>query len=152
MLTGALQDKIRQLAVQLPCGWNSWLSQAARPSRELALFWKTWLFTFHSHPSINTLYTHERKRASRENFERETLEKKQNWFIHNLYIRDSSNSSTLFLSIVKFLRGLLPKLFSHHIHFCERAVWCFGKQLGRNQFYIGWYYGQVVESGKLENK
>ena len=28
----------------------------------------------------------------------------------------------------------------------------FGKQLGRNQFHIGWYYGQVAESGKLEKK
>ena len=69
---GALQDKIGQLAVQLPCGWNSQLSQTARPSCEPALFWKTWLFTFHSPPSINTPFTHERKRASRENFERET--------------------------------------------------------------------------------
>ena len=73
--TGALQNKIGQLTVQLSRSWISRLSQAARPSREPALFWKTWLFTFHSHPSINTPYTHERKRASRENFERETLEK-----------------------------------------------------------------------------
>ena len=64
-----------QLAVQLPRGWNSRLSQAATPSREPTLFWKTWLFTFHSHPSINTPFTHKRKRASRENFERETLKK-----------------------------------------------------------------------------
>ena len=73
MLAGALQDKIGQLAVSR--GWISRLSQVARPSYEPALFWKTWLFTFHSHPSINTPYTHERKRASRENFKRETLEK-----------------------------------------------------------------------------
>ena len=74
MLTGALQDKIGQLTVLLSRGWISRLSQVARPSRELALFWKTWRFTFHSHPSINTPYTHERMRAFRENFERETLE------------------------------------------------------------------------------
>ena len=73
--TGVLQEKIGQLAVQLPRGWNSRLSQAARPSCKPTLFWKTWLFTFHSHPSINTPFTHKRKRASRENFERETLEK-----------------------------------------------------------------------------
>ena len=73
MLAGALQDKIGQLAVQLPRGWNSRLSQAARTSQELPLFWKTWLFTFHSYPSINTPYTHKRKRVSRKNFERETL-------------------------------------------------------------------------------
>ena len=73
MLAGALQDKIRQLAVLLLRGWISWLSQVARPSREPALFWKTWRFTFLSHPSIYTPYTHKRMRASRENFERETL-------------------------------------------------------------------------------
>ena len=74
MLAGALQDKIGQLAVLLSRGWISRLSQAASPSREPPLFWKTWRFTFFSHPSINTPYTHKRMRASRENFERETLE------------------------------------------------------------------------------
>ena len=68
--TRAVQDKIGQLAVQLPHGWNSRLSQiASQPCFE-----KTWLFIFHSHPSINTPFTHERNWASRENFERETLE------------------------------------------------------------------------------
>ena len=106
---GAIQDKIGQRAIQLPRGWNSRLSQAARPSRELALFWKTWLFTFHYHPSINTSFTHKRKRASRENFERKTLEKDK--IDSQSSLRDSSNSSTLFFSIVKSLRGLLPKPF-----------------------------------------
>ena len=50
------------------------------------------------------------------------------------------------------LERLITKTFSHHIHSCERAVWCFGKQLGMNQFHIGWCYGQVAESGKLEKK
>ena len=86
---GALQDKKYRLDVQLPRGWNSRLSQATSPSHQPALFWKTWLFTFHSHPSINTPYTHEMLRASKENFERETLKKKkkQDWFIHNLHIK-----------------------------------------------------------------
>ena len=74
MLAGALQDKIGQLAILLLRGWISWLSQVARPSRESPLFWKAWRFTFFSHPSINIPYTHKRKRASRKNFERETLE------------------------------------------------------------------------------
>ena len=52
MLAGALQDKIGQLAIRLSCDWISRLSQVVRPSRELALFWKTWRFTFLSHPSI----------------------------------------------------------------------------------------------------
>ena len=46
-----------------------------RPSCEPPLFWKTWRFTFSSHFNINTPYTHKWKRASRENFERETLKK-----------------------------------------------------------------------------
>ena len=133
MLAGALQDKIGQLAVLLSRGWNSQLSQAASPSCEPPLFWKTWCFTFFSYPSINTPYTHKRKKASRENFWERNPRVKQDWFIYNLYIRVSSNFSTLFLSIVKSLRGILPKLCSHHIHYCERAVWCSGKQLGRNQ-------------------
>ena len=70
-----LQDKIGQLAIQLPRGWNLRLSQAVRPSCKPTMFWKTWLFTFYSHPSINTTFTHERKRAFRDNFKRETLEK-----------------------------------------------------------------------------
>ena len=42
---------------------------------------------------------------------REKPREKQDWLIHNLYLRDSSNSSILFLSIVKSLRGSLPKPF-----------------------------------------
>ena len=74
MLAGALQDKIGQLAIRLSRDWISWLSQVARPSCKPTLFWKSWCFTFLSLPSIYTPYTHKRKRASRENFERETLE------------------------------------------------------------------------------
>ena len=47
----------------------------ARSSREPPLFCKSWRFTFLSHSSINTPFTHKCKRASRENFERETLQK-----------------------------------------------------------------------------
>ena len=75
MLAGALQDKIRQLAIRLSREWVSRLSQVVWPSREPPLFCKTWRFTFSSHPSINIPYTHKWKRASRENFERETLKK-----------------------------------------------------------------------------
>ena len=74
MPAGALQDKTGQLAIRLTRDWISRLSQVARASREPALFWKTWRFTFSSHLSINTPYTHKWKRVSRENFERETLE------------------------------------------------------------------------------
>ena len=111
MLAGALQDKIGQMAVLLSRGWISRLSQAVSPSREPPLFWKTWRFTFFSHPNINTPYTQKKK----ESFQREFWERnprvKQDWLIYNLYIRVSSNSSTLSLSIVKPLRDILPKHF-----------------------------------------
>ena len=75
MLAGALQDKIGQLAIRLSRDLVSRLSQVTRPSREPPLFCKSWRFTFSSHPSINTLFTHKWKKASRENFEREILKK-----------------------------------------------------------------------------
>ena len=75
MLAGALQDKTGQLGIRLSRDWVSRLSQVVRLSREPPLFCKTWRFTFSSHLSINTPYTHNWKRASRENFERETLKK-----------------------------------------------------------------------------
>ena len=75
MLAGVLQDKTGQLAIRLSRDWISRLSQVARSSRESPLFCKTWRFTFLTHSSINTPYTHKWMRASRENFERETLKK-----------------------------------------------------------------------------
>ena len=75
MLAGALQDKTGQLAIRLTRDWISRLSQVTRSSREPPLFCKSWRFTFLSHSSINTPFTHKRKRASRENFKRETLKK-----------------------------------------------------------------------------
>ena len=54
------------------------------------------------------LYSHKKESFQREFWERNPRVK-QDWFIYNLYIRVSSNSSTLFLFIVKPLRGLLPK-------------------------------------------
>ena len=63
-----------QLAIRLSRDWISRLSQVASPSCKPPLFWKTWRFTFLSHPSIYTPYTHKWKKVSRENFERETLE------------------------------------------------------------------------------
>ena len=80
---GALQDKTSSLAKQLARDSNLRLNQVARWSRQTTLFGKNWPFVFQTHTSINTPYTHVLQRASRENFERETLEKKKDWFIHN---------------------------------------------------------------------
>ena len=147
----SLQDKSSRLARSFARGLNSRLNLITRLSRQNTLFGKIWRFTFlltllYIHP-----YTHDSKRASRENFERETLEKTR-----------LTHPQSLLKRLFKFLYSLpfhcqilemlFTKTFSHHIHSYERAVWCFGKQLGMNQFHIGWCYGQVVDSGKLEKK
>ena len=147
----SLQDKSSRLAKPFAHGLNSWLNPVARSSHQNTLFGKIWRFTFLLTLLYIYPYTHDSKRASRENFERETLEK----------IR-LTHPQSLPKRLFKFLYSLPPhcqilerlitKTFSHHIHSCERAVWCFAKQLERNQFHIGWCYGQVAESGKLEKK
>ena len=134
----------------------SWLELATQPSREVKPpehpVWQNMTFHIPSHPTIYIYpYTHDSERASRDNFERETLEKTRLTHLQSLPKR-------LFKFLYSFplhcqiLERLITKTFSHHIHLCERVVWCFGKQLGRNQFHIGWCYGQVAESGKLEKK
>ena len=112
---------------------------------------KKWLFTFLLTLLYIYPYTHDSKRASRENFERETLEKTRLTHPQSLPKRLFKFLYSLPLHC-QTLERLITKTFSHHIHSYERAIWCFGKQLGRNQFHIGWCYGQVAESGKLEKK
>ena len=147
----SLQDKSLRLAWPFAHGLNLRLNPVARSSHQNTLFGKIWLFTF-----ILTLlyiypYSHDLKRASRENFERKTLEKTRLTHPQSLPKRLSKFLYSLPLNFQIFER-LITKTFSHHIHFCEMAVWCFEKQLGRNQFHIGWCYGQVAESKKLEKK
>ena len=104
---------------------TSRLELATQSSHEPALFWKTWLFTFHSHPSINTPLTHEIKRASKENFERETPEKKRLTHPQSLPKRLFKFLYSLPLHC-QILERLVTKTLSHHFHFCERAFWCLG--------------------------
>ena len=147
----ALQDKSPRLARSFARGLNSRLNLVARSSRQNTLFRKIWLFTFLFTLLYIYPYTHDLERASRENFERETLEKTR-------LTHPQSLPKRLFKFLYPFpldcqiLERLITKTFSHNIHFCERAVWCFGKQLGRNQFHIGWCYGQIAISKKLEKK
>ena len=147
----ALQDKSPRLAKSFARGLNWRLNPVARSSRQNTLFEKNWLFTFlltllYIHP-----YTHDLERASRENFEKEIREKTKLTHPQSLPKRLFKFLYSLPLHC-KILERLITKTFSHHIRLCERVVWCFGKQLGRNQFHIGWCYGQVAESGKLEKK
>ena len=151
MPAGALQDKKYRLVVQLPHDWNSWISQVASPSCQPALFWKTWLFAFHSHSSINIPYTHEMSWASRENIERETLEKKTRLIHPQSSHRDFSNSSTLILSIVTSLRGSLPKHFLTIPTSVKRSfgAWEAVRKGPILYWLILWF---IVESGKLKKK
>ena len=109
--TVALQDKSPKLARPFARGLNLWLNPIARSSRQNTLFGKNWLFTFLLTLLYIYPYTHDLERASRENFWERNPREKQDWLIHNLYLKDSLNSSTLYLSIVKSLRGLLLKSF-----------------------------------------
>ena len=94
---------------------------------------KNWLFAFQTHTSINTPHTHKIMKASRENIERETLEK-------NKIDLSTSFTKRLFKFLYShplhyyILERFITKTFSHHTHICEKAIWCFGKQLGRDQF------------------
>ena len=83
----------------------SWLELANQPSREVKppehLVWQNMTFHIPSYPTIYIpLYPRFRERVSRENFERETLEKTRLTHPQSSH-RDSSNSFTFFLSIVK---------------------------------------------------
>ena len=147
----SLQDKSPRLARPFARGLNSRLNPVARLSRQNTLFGKIWRFTFLLTLLYIYPYTHDLGGASRENFERETLEKTRLTHPQSLPKRLFKFLYSLPLHC-QILERLFTKTFSHHIHFCERAVWCFRKQLGINQFHISWCYGQVAESGKLEKK
>ena len=71
----SLQDKSPRLARPFARGLNSQLNPVARSSHQNTLFSKIWLFTFLLTLLYIYPYTHDSKRVSRENFERETLEK-----------------------------------------------------------------------------
>ena len=90
------------------------LELATQPSREVKSLehpvWENLTFHIPSHPTIY-IPLYPRFREIPERILREKPERKQDWLIHNLYLKDSSNSSTLFLSIVKSLRGSLTKPF-----------------------------------------
>ena len=107
------------------------LELATQPNREVKSpehpVWQNMTFHISSHPTIYIYpYTHNSKRASRGNFERETLEKTRLTHPQSLPKRLFKFLYSLPLHW-QILKRLFTKTFSHHIHFCERASWCFGK-------------------------
>ena len=112
----------------------SQLELVTQPSHEVKSpehpVWQNMTFHIPSHPTLSLSlsiyiyiypYTHDSKRASRENFERETLEKTR-------LTHQQSLPKRLFKFLYSFplhcqiLKRLITKTYSHHIHFCESAV------------------------------
>ena len=122
----SLQDKSPRLARPFAHGLNSRLNPVARSSRQNTLFGKIWLFTFLLTLLYIYPYTHDSKRASRENFERETLKKTRLTHPQSLPKRLFKFLYSLPL-YCEILERLITKTFSHHIHLYEKAVWCCGK-------------------------
>ena len=122
----SLQDKSPRLARPFARGLNSRLNLVARTSPQNTLFGKIWLFTFLLTLPYIYPYTHDSKRAFRENFKRETLEKIRLTHPQSLPKRLFKFLFSLPLHC-QILERLFTKTFSHHIHFYERAIWCFGK-------------------------
>ena len=139
MPAGALQDKKSSLAILFALGLNLRLSQVMRPSRQPALFWKTWLF-------IPTKYWELPERILREKPWRKTrLTYPQSSH------RDSSNSSTLIISIVTSLSGSLSKPFLTIPTSLRRSfgAWEAVRKGPILYWLILWF---IAESGKLKKK
>ena len=149
----ALQYKSTRLARSLASGLNSRLSPVARLSRQTTHLGKTdFSHSFLTLPYYIQTLIPTKCRKLPERILREKPQRK-----HKI------DSSKIFTQrLFKFLYSLplhceilerhITKTFTHHTHIYEKAVWCFGMQLRRDQFHIGRCYGQVAESGKLKKK
>ena len=109
----------------------SQLELVTQPSREVKqpehLVWQNMTFHIPFHPTIYIYpYTHNSKRVSRENFEREILEKTRLTHPQSLPKRLFKFLYSLPL-YCQILERLITKTFSHHIHLYEKAIWCSGK-------------------------
>ena len=109
--------------------------------------------TFHIplHSSINTPITHDWKRASRENFERETLKKNKIdsptiYTLESLQIPQLSSSP-----LSNPWEALYQTWFSPSSSLWDSCL-DFWEAVRKEPIFIGWCYGLVAESGKLEKK
>ena len=105
-------------------------------------------------PSHSTIYIPLYPRYS-ESFQREFWERnpreKQYWFIHNFHI-ETLQIPLLFSSPLSNPWEVhYQNLFSPYPYLWEGHL-MFGKQLRRDQFHIGWCYGQIAKSSKLKKK
>ena len=141
---GVLQDKTSSLARQLARDSNSRLVPVASSSRQNALFGCNWLFAFLIHSTINTLISM-KCRELLEKILKETLEKKQDWLIHNLH--------PLILQIPLLspfpLRGTFSQILISPYPYKWRCILVLGKQFRRDQF-IWLMQWAIVGSDKLK--
>ena len=133
------------------------LELGTQPSRKVKSpeypVWEKLTFHIPSHPTIYTyisLYPRYSENFQREFWERNPREK-QDWFIHNLHIETLQIPLLSSSPLSKPWKVHYQNLFSPYPYLWEDHL-AFGKQLRRNQFHIGWCYGQVAESGKLKKK
>ena len=140
MPAGAPQDKKSSLAILFARGLNSQLNQVMRPSLQPALFWKN--LTLHIPFSLQykyPLYPQNVESFQREYWERNPREK-QDWLIHNLYIKSLQIPLLSSSPLLHPWEVHYQNLFSPYPHLWEGHL-VLGKQLGRDQFHIGWCYG-----------
>ena len=122
----SLQDKSPRLTKPFAHGLNSRLNPVTRSSRQNTLFSKIWLFTFLITLLYIYPYSHDLGRDSRENFDKETLEKTK--LTHPQFLPKKLFKFLYSLPLhCQILERLITKTFSHHIHLYERVVWRFGK-------------------------
>ena len=139
MPTVALQDKNSSLAIQLPRGWNSQLSSCEAKLPANFDLEKLTLRIPNTYKYKYPLYLRIVESFQKEYWERNPREK-QDWLIPNLYME------TLQIPLLSLSLLLHPwevhyqNLFSPYPHLWEGHL-VFGKQLGRDQFRIGWCYG-----------
>ena len=113
--SNSLKDKSSRLARPFTRSLNSRLNPVLRSSRQI------WHFTFLLTLLYIYLYTHNSKKASRENFERETLEKTRLTHPQSLPKRLFKFLYSLPLHC-QILERFFIKTFSHHIPFYERVI------------------------------
>ena len=148
----SLQDKSPRLARPFARSLNLRLNPVARSSRQNTLLAK---YDFSHSFSPYYIYTliPTIQRELPERILREKPQRKQDCLIHNLYLKDSSNSSTLFLSIVKSLRDSLSKPF---LTISISVRWLFGalesNQEGTNFIFVDAMVKQRNPRSQKKNK
>ena len=128
--------------LRLGLAGGSWLEFATQSSRESKPPASSVLKNLTLRIPFSLQYKYPLYPRNVESFQREYWERnpreKQNWFIYNLHIE--TLQIPLFFSLLHPWKVHYQNLFSPYPHLwkCHLVL---GKQLGRDQFHIGWCYG-----------